>query len=265
MAFLELNLFSDSLGMASSVNIVLPEILKKSGKDEFREFKKEYPVLYLLHGLSDDHTGWLRKTSIERYAEEAGLAVIMPNVHRSFYTDMVCGKSYYTYISQELPQKLGKILPLSSKRENNFVAGLSMGGYGAFKLALNQPERFAAAASLSGALNIAQNAEKADGKEELYQELKWIFGDLKKVKNTNHDLFYLLKKLKGEKKKIPALYQCCGKEDFLYKDNLKFKNFCRKNNINLKYEEEKKAAHEWWYWDQQIKTVIDWLSVNKTR
>ncbi|RCW58756.1 MULTISPECIES: alpha/beta hydrolase [Halanaerobium] len=263
MALLEMNLFSDSLGMASSVNIILPEILKKSIKseqDERRDFKTEYPVLYLLHGLSDDHTSWIRRSSIERYAENAGLAVIMPAVHRSFYTDMAQGQDYFTYVSQELPRKLEKIFPLTTKREETFIAGLSMGGYGAFKLALNFPEKFAAAASLSGALNIGEHVTSKTEAGELYEEFKWIFGDLEKVKNSKHDLFYLLKRLKGRQAEIPELYQCCGTEDFLYQDNLKFKKFCSKNNIKLKYEEEK-ADHEWWYWDKKIKSVIDWLPV----
>jgi S-formylglutathione hydrolase FrmB len=171
---------------------------------------------------------------------------------------MAKGQNYYTYLSQELPQKLGKILPLSKKREETFVAGLSMGGYGAFKLALNQPERFASAASLSGAINMAEHATSKNEAGELYEEFKWIFGDLEKVKNSKHDLFYLLKRLKGEQAEIPRLYQCCGTEDFLYQDNQKFRQFCRKNKIKLKYEEEK-AAHEWWYWDKKIQTVIEWL------
>lgn len=265
MALLEMNLFSDSIGMAAPVNIILPETYKKVGKSErdvIREFEDEYPVLYLLHGLSDDHKSWMRRSSIERYAEDAGLAVVMPNVHRSFYTDMAKGQNYFTYLSQELPQKLEKILPLSNSREETFVAGLSMGGYGAFKLALNQPERFAAAASLSGAVNMAEHVTNKNEAGELYEEFKWIFGDLEKVKNSNSDLFYLLKRLKGRQAEIPKLYQCCGTEDFLYQDNQKFKKFCSKNNIKLEYEEEK-AAHEWWYWDKKIQTVIDWLPLKK--
>lgn len=258
MAFIQCDFFSDVLGMSSSMNVIIPENRENRIGVKTKADQDEYPVLYLLHGLSDDHTAWMRRTSIERYANKFGLAVVMPNVHRSFYTDMVCGNNYFTFISQELPQIAEKLFPLSTKRKDTFVAGLSMGGYGAFKLALNQPERFAAAASLSGALNIAENAEKAGEQEELYQEMKWIFGDLNKVKNTEHDLFYLLKRLKGEKKKIPALYQCCGTEDFLYEDNIKFRDFCRKNKINLKYEEES-AVHEWGYWDKKIQSVLRWL------
>lgn len=258
MAFIQCNFFSDVLGMSSSMNVIIPEKKENRIGIKTKADQERYPVLYLLHGLSDDHTAWMRRTSIERYANKYGLAVIMPNVHRSFYTDMEYGNDYFTFVSQELPETAEKLFPLKTGRKNTFVAGLSMGGYGAFKLALNQPERFAAAASLSGALNLAENAERANKSDELYQELKWIFGNSKKVKNTEHDLFYLLKRLKGKKKKIPALYQCCGTEDFLYKDNIKFRDFCRKNKIKLKYEEES-AVHEWGYWDQKIQSVLRWL------
>ena len=112
------------------------------------------PVLYLLHGLSDDDTIWLRRTSIERYAAPLGLAVVMPQVARSFYTDEAHGNRYWTFLSEELPQLARSFFHLSDRREDTFVAGLSMGGYGALKWALHRPGRFAAAASLSGALDL---------------------------------------------------------------------------------------------------------------
>src|SRR5213080_4930690 len=113
------------------------------------------PVLYLLHGLSDDDTIWLRRTSIERYVAPLGLAVVMPQVHRSFYTDQASGGNYWTFLSEELPELVGTLFRVSQRREDTFVAGLSMGGYGAVKWALRQPDRFAAAASLSGGLDVA--------------------------------------------------------------------------------------------------------------
>jgi S-formylglutathione hydrolase FrmB len=96
-------------------------------------------VLYLLHGLSDDDTAWLRRTSIERYVSELGLAVVMPQVHRSFYSDELHGLRYWTFLSDELPQLVDSFFHVSTRREDTFVAGLSMGGYGALKWALRQP------------------------------------------------------------------------------------------------------------------------------
>ena len=111
-------------------------------------------MLYLLHGLSDDHTAWLRYTSIERYATARGLAVVMPAVHRSFYADEAHGHAYWQFVSEELPRIVAAFFRLSERPEDTFVAGLSMGGYGALKLGLHHPERFAAVASLSGAVDV---------------------------------------------------------------------------------------------------------------
>ena len=142
MALIHCHFASEVLGLNRSMDVILPHDLpprKAAGR--------KAPVLWLLHGLSDDHTAWQRRTSIERYASERGLAVVMPSVDRGFYTDMAAGPRWWTHVSEELPRLVAAMFPVSARREETFVAGLSMGGYGAFKLALRQPRRFAAAAS----------------------------------------------------------------------------------------------------------------------
>ena len=167
MALLTWNFHSQTLGISASANVVLPQSAVEKGK--------KLPVLYLLHGLSDDHTIWQRRTSIERYVEPLGLAVVMPAVNRSFYANMAHGPRYWDFISEELPRLARSFFPLSDKRSDTFVAGLSMGGYGAFKLALSHPDRFAAAASLSGTLDIVQlGNDKADPNRR--REMENIFG-----------------------------------------------------------------------------------------
>ena len=123
----------------------------------------DFPLLYLLHGLSDDHTAWVRYTSIERYADAYGLAVVMPQVHRSFYTDQAHGGAFWTFLAEELPELVQRFFVVSARREDTFVAGLSMGGYGALRWALRRPGRFAAAASLSGALDVDALRAAVDG------------------------------------------------------------------------------------------------------
>src|SRR5690349_16517678 len=140
--------------VGTSVTVVLPQAtedqigVSDSGADG------PPPVLYLLHGLTDDHTAWHRYTSVARYAEAAGLAVVMPSAFHSFYADEVHGHAYWTFVSEELPAIVRSFFRVSDAPEDTFVAGLSMGGYGALKLALTHPDRYAAAASLSGALDI---------------------------------------------------------------------------------------------------------------
>src|SRR5690349_9975630 len=147
----EVNFCSETLGLLSSLYVLLPQRPLAEAQNKPR---KKLRTLYLLHGHSDDHTAWQRYTSIERYAEGLNLAVVMPAVHLSFYNDMAHGGRYWQFISEEVPALVRDTFPLSARREDNFVAGLSMGGYGAFKMALTHPGRFAAAASLSGAVDI---------------------------------------------------------------------------------------------------------------
>ena len=154
MAFIQCDFGSYALGMACSMNVILPQKVNMQIGMKGVAGEGKHPTLFLLHGLSDDHTIWMRRTSIERYVAPLGLAVVMPNVHRSFYTDMAMGGKYWTFVSEELPRVARSLFHLSDKREDNFVAGLSMGGYGAMKMGLRKPEMFAAAASLSGVMDI---------------------------------------------------------------------------------------------------------------
>src|SRR6185369_5319964 len=144
-----------------------------------------HPTLFLLHGMSDDETIWTRSTNVERYAAELGLAVVMPNVHRSFYTNMVHGYRYWDFVSMELVDKVRSFFPLSHAREDNFVAGNSMGGHGAFKLAMRMPETFAAAASLSGVTNVTEF------RDARALDFQLVFGGRTAEPGSEDDLFYL--------------------------------------------------------------------------
>jgi S-formylglutathione hydrolase FrmB len=184
----------------------------------------------------------------------------MPGVGNSFYADMVHGERFWTYVSEELPALVRMIFPLSSARGNNFVAGLSMGGYGALKLGLRKPECFAAAASLSGALDMAWNVLDS---EVPFVSFSDIFGDVTKVKNSDNDLFAVVERLKTAKKDIPRLYQACGVDDFLYDQNIRFRDHVRQLGLDLVYEEGP-GEHTWEFWDTYIQKVIAWLPLKHT-
>ncbi len=257
----EVKFFSDTLGLLSSMYVLLPPRTLAEMKNNRAP---KYRTLYLLHGHSDDHTVWQRYTSIERYAEDLKLAVVMPAVHLSFYNDMAHGGKYWQFISEEVPALVRDMFSLSSKREDNFVAGLSMGGYGAFKMALTHPDRFAAAASLSGAVDLSEviRVKKEDPENKAWiEEMHTVFGDLSKVPGSKHDLFTLAKKVsKGSIK--PWLYQCCGMEDDLYPDNVRFRDAVRKLPLDLTYEEGP-GEHNWPYWDKMIQNVLAWMFPEK--
>ena len=253
----EFNFFSETLGLLSSMYILLPQ---RPLAEPPKKPRKKLRTLYLLHGHSDDHTAWQRWTSIERYVEKLNLAVVMPAVHLSFYNDMAYGGRYWQFISEEVPALVRDTFPLSSRRQDNFVAGLSMGGYGAFKMALTHPERFAAAASLSGAVDINEvvSAKKGDPLNKAWlEEMRTVFGDLGKVPGSKNDLFALAKKVSKSPIK-PRLYQCCGTEDDLYPQNIRFRDAVRKLPLDLTYEEGP-GEHNWAYWDKMIQNVLGWM------
>ena len=252
----EVNFFSEVLGLRSTMYVLLPQRLLGDPKTKRTP---KYRTLYLLHGRSDDHTAWTRWSNIEKYVEDLNLAVVMPAGDLSFYTDMAYGRNYFQFISEEVPAMARGMFSLSAKREDNFVAGLSMGGYGAFKLALTYPDRYTAAASLSGALDVNETV-KGHGlhDEKVWRmEMQSIFGNLKKVHNSKHDLFALAKKVAKSPVK-PRLYQACGTEDFLYADNIRFRDYVRKLPLDLTYEEGP-GEHKWSYWDKMIQNVLAWM------
>ena len=240
MAFLELKFHSVSLGQSVSVNILVPE--KKEGT---------FKTLWLLHGLSDDHNSWMRYTSVERYADRYSLAVVMPCVDRSWYTDTAYGKKYFTFITEELPAQMAYLFKgYSRAREDNLVMGLSMGGYGAVKAALTYPENYSFCASFSGALDITR-------KNRPYHLEEWrsIFGfDLKsaaELEGTKHDLFAIAK----EAKDPPFIYMWCGTEDAWIEANKQFSTHL--SNLGIAHTfRPSEGNHTWKYWDAQLQNAL---------
>lgn len=265
MAFIQLDCFSETLELSVNLNVILPQPasdkqigMASAAADDATQ--RGHPTLYLFHGLSDDHTIWMRRTSVERYAAQRGLAVIMPAVNRSMYADTAFGHNYWAFVSDELPRLMRSFFPLSAAREDNFVAGLSMGGYGAFKLALARPGCFAAAASLSGVLDAARFFS-TDGVPDRNDLMGAVFGDPDAFRDTHNDLMYMARRLAAAQAEMPRLYQCCGTKDFLYDQNLTFRDHARGLGLDLVYHEHEGADHTWDYWDARIADVIDWLPI----
>ncbi len=257
MAFFQMNYHSDALMMGVSVNVVLPEnVSTMIGMNANAAL--EFKTLYLLHGLSDDNTIWMRRTSIERYASKYGIAVVMPGVGRSWYTDMANGAKYLTFVGEELPKRCQAFFRgMSTKREDNIVAGLSMGGYGAIKVALTYPERFGLCASLSGALDVS----KLDRLGSI-EELRGIFGyDLAtatELAGTKHDVFALAKQNAIEGMPFPKLYMWCGNDDYLLDNSVRFHELLDELGIEHLYEQSD-GCHAWEWWDLHIQASLEYL------
>jgi putative tributyrin esterase len=259
VAFLDFHFFSEALGLTCSAHLLLPQPTTQQIGMAGGKARDKYPTLYLLHGLSDDHTIWTRRTSIERYAAAKNLAVVMPAVGRSFYQDTPGMGKYWTFVSEELPALCQSYFPLSPTREDTFAAGLSMGGYGALRLGLARPEKFAAVASLSGALDLKRRLREAGKAGSRISREEWIgiFGPGLQAP-VEADLWLLAQKLASAAGPKPALYLACGIEDPLLVDTRTFHRHLKAANLPVTYHESP-GDHEWGYWDAQIQRVLEWL------
>lgn len=246
MALMHIHSYSAVLGRSVRLDAVIPE--KEPGP---------WKSLLLLHGLTDDHTLWQRRSSIERYAEERKIAVIMPTTKLGFYTNTRTGENYADFIFDELPAICRRMLPkLSSKREDNFIAGLSMGGYGALKGALTHADSFSKAAIFSAATDAAalMKLNPADARmgKDFWED---IFGPAEDIPGSENDLFLAAERLK---EKRPELYIWCGTEDFLYEMNISMRDHLKKLGYSVKYSQSP-GGHHWMHWDREIKNALDWM------
>lgn len=260
MAFLQCEFHSDVLGRGCSMNVLVPQkAATQIGMVSSGEAgRAEYPVLYLLHGLSDNHTIWMRRTSIERYAAAYGLVVVMPAGERGFYTDMAEGYRYWTMLSEELPQIVRNLFPVSTKREDTFAAGLSMGGYGALKLALRCPERFAGAVALSPVTD-PRGWFESNERDGMREELTRIFGSAERIVANGDDLFTLSGGVMDSGLPRPRILQVCGSEDGLLPENRRFRDHMEKLGWPEYRYVEDAGSHNWEFWDHYIQDGLRFL------
>jgi putative tributyrin esterase len=254
MAWLHIHYHSEILKMPVAMEVLLPQHI--TGGINKVEHPGPYKTLYLLHGMGHDQTAWMRYTSIERYVQGLPIAVVMPAGHLSWYTDMAYGRDYFRFITEELPKVCERMFPLSTSREDRFIAGLSMGGYGAMKAGLLASESFSVAASFSGVMDIYEVFDYMNEKNA-----GDVFGDMGSIKSRDNDLFKAAEGLSKSDEKLPKLYMWCGTEDSLYESNIRFKEHALKLGLTLTYEEEP-GDHQWKYWDKCIERLISWLPLN---
>ena len=253
MAFMQCYIRSSVLGKGCNLNVLIPQAYEADGVTP--KTRQTYKVLYLLHGLSDDYSSWMRRTSIERYLEKYNIVAVMPDVDRSFYTDMKKGLKYWQFISEELPGLVKQLFPVSTCKEDTYVAGFSMGGYGALKLALNHPERYAAAGAMSSVTDIA--AKFGDPRYAGWQ-FENIFGSPDELAADGNDLFVALKQASAASEK-PRIIQICGTEDYLWEDNLKLKAAFEEINWPGYHFESHPGVHSWDFWDVYIQTILKYF------
>ncbi len=250
MALLKIDFGSQTLQMNENVYVILPDSFNEL--DPYENNQKKFPTLYLLHGYFGNNTDWTRWTSIERYASDNHIAIVMPSAHNSYYINAVHGEPYYDYIAKELPEFLERILPLSCNPKYKYIAGLSMGGYGALKIGLMNPEKYGLVASLSGVVDIQFMYNRSMEDPSRKNHFISLFGERPDFSNSNNNLFHLVDLLGKDK---PYLYLNCGFDDFLFESNNVFDTYLSNKNIEHVYETYP-GEHTWDYWDKHIQDVF---------
>jgi len=248
MALIRIDHVPETVQVNLPLNLIVPEPGMMQGLPV-----RERKVLYLLHGLSDDASAWQRLTSIETYARPYGMVVVMPSGGRSFYLDQPNGQAYFRYLTDELPCYLEQVFGIVPRRENTLIAGNSMGGYGAMKAALLRPDRYFAAASLSGVLSLAIMSMMPNDPRKA--EFALLFGDLEKVVGSEHDPAVWLQRAVDAHLTLPRLFVACARQEDIYPLSLMFTESCRARGIEVDYHEED-GQHDWLFWDRQIQRFL---------
>lgn len=257
MALIQVNYLSKALYRTVPLNVILPADKIDYGTGSYRMKEGErFQTLYLLHGLLGNYTDWVSGTRIQRWAEEKNLAVVMPSGDNSFYfKQRTPWDDYETFIGKELVEVTRKMFPLSDRREDTFIAGLSMGGYGAIRNGIVFSNTFSHVAGLSAAVHLFADRPGTDE--------HGLFEDAEAAAATDLNPTVALENLLAEGRKMPKFYLACGLQDFLLQDNLNFREFLLSKGADMTWDEED-AGHEWDFWDSQIKKVLDWLPLGST-
>ena len=260
MALVHSHFFSNVLGRCVSCEVILPQKATKLIGMESAESEKT-KVLWLLHGASDDETIWQRRTSIERYVAPLGMAVVMPSVEVSGYSNLAHGGRFYDYVAKELPEIMRGFFGFSGAREDNFICGLSMGGAGALKIGLANPDRYAAIGCLSAGIfnrGLPKNTMSIDPEKDRGAYIRY---DGRKLEGTEEDTVGNIYRIINDKLPVPRVYHSTGSEDFL----LDAAHYTRDLFMSLEgnpfdyiYEEDP-GAHTWEYWDDHIQRFLKYI------
>lgn len=266
MALIQVNFMSNTLRRTVPMQVILP--VDKRTKDGKRPLPKKFKTLYLLHGIFGNYTDWVSGTRIQRWAEKRNLAVVMPSGDNAFYVDNPATCNLYgEFIGKELVELTRKMFPLSHKREDTFIGGLSMGGYGAVRNGLKYHKTFGAIISFSGALHFLDvpdmEYDETDPVDKLFMDT--TFGSLRKAAKSDKNPAVLIEKLAEKKAKDPALvlpkiYMSCGTEDDLLPSNRLYRDRFIQSGFDVTYEEGP-GGHDWDFWDTYILKALEWLEL----
>ncbi len=259
MALMQVNFFSDTLKRTVPMHVILPAD-KVGPQGPVPVPKNGYKTLYLLHGLFGNYTDWVSNTRIQQWAEARNLAVVMPSGDNSFYVDWLQPHNDYgRFIGEELVAVTRRMFPLSHRREDTFIAGLSMGGYGAIRNGLKYSDTFGCIAGLSSAVHIFEMPPDMPVPSVMGEN--WVFGDLPTAGKTDKNPRVALADLLTRDAPVPKIYMACGLQDSLLIPNRILRDHFQEKGLAVTYEETN-GSHDWDFWNAQIRKVLSWLPLD---
>ena len=262
MAFSQFEFFSKSLKRVVSFNILLPNDCLPEMIQGNKHYNRKVKTLFLLHGYSGNEKDRLLESNIRQFSIKYNIAVVFPNGENSFYLDGKGeGRKYGTFTGEELVNYIKATFGLCTNREDTYIGGLSMGGFGAIHTALKYNDTFSKAFALSSALiihDIKNRDESFSNGVADYYYYESVFGNLNHLEKSENNPEELVRRLKNNSEVIPSIFMACGKQDFLIEQNRAFYKFLIDNDVNTYYEEED-GVHDWNFWNQYLEKSIEWL------
>lgn len=243
MAWITMSFDSEALHMPVMLDVLIPQ------------GHGNYKSLYLLHGAGGDHSSWITKTRIADYVDNTDIAVIMPSGNNKCYVNNVNGKDYFTFVTEELVKKCETWFSLSKEKEDRFIAGMSMGAYGAVNAALECPDKYGAVFSYSGLMDIVERFHNPKG-----IDFTPVFGNEDQLLTGNYDLMEKVhknfKRFGVNVEKPTEFYLYCGLSDRILHMSDKMYMNMRDNGFNVKYQTGE-GGHDWEYWDKCVMETVD--------
>lgn len=273
MALVRVDFFSCALMRTVTMNAVVPADyaeISAGGRAVAREPQEQLPfkTLYLLHGVYGNCTDWMTRTRIQELAEARNLAVIMPSGDNGFYNDHSDGSRYGEFIGHELVSFSRKLFRLSEAREDTFIGGLSMGGYGAIVNALRNPDVFGSVVALSSGLmadrlgGLSEEPNTGILNSRAFHEA--CLGPLDAFEGSPNDYNALAASAATGGGPRPRFFMACGTEDGLLPANRKFRDHLEECGYDVEYHEAP-GAHNWTFWDTWIEQALNWLPIDQTK
>lgn len=261
MAIIQMDVFSDCLRQMTNIKMIHPGDAPAFMTAGNPYYDRPAKILYLLHGYANGNYFWLSGSDIENLALRYNLAVVCPGGGNSFYLDgKGVGSAYGRLVGEEIPRYIQKTFGLSSRREDNLLGGISMGGFGALHTGLAYPENFGRVFALSSALIVhgIKNMKEGDANPTAdYDYYAAVFGDLSQLEASDNNPETLVRKRMAEKRTLPEFYMACGTEDFLIEENRRFRDFLRAEGVPVQYTESP-GVHDWVFWNQYLEPAIRW-------